>query len=105
MMSALATIICGILLWPFLAMWRAYCALILWTWFVFPATGIKAPSIYLLVGILMTLHLMLPVQKQPKEDGDAFTVYMGNVIGYGLLWPALALLFGWIWKWLQWGLV
>lgn len=104
-MSTLATLICSFLLWPFLAMWRAYCAIILWGWFVVPATGIKPPSIYLFVGSMMVLHMMLPVVKPKDEPGDAFSNYVGNAIGYGLLWPALMLLSGWIWRWLQWGLV
>lgn len=103
-MSTTATLICGFLLWPFLSMWRAYCILILWGWFVLPATGIKAPTMYLLVGTLMTLHLMLPIKKPEHEEGDPFTNYIGNAIGYGLVWPALVLLSGWIWRWLQWGL-
>lgn len=106
-MSIVATLVCGFLLWPFLAMWRAYCILILWGWFVLPATGVTAPSMYLLVGALMTAHLMLPIQKpRPTEEGeDPFATYLGNALGYGLLWPALVLLSGWIWRWLQWGLV
>jgi hypothetical protein len=103
-MSILATLICGFLLWPFLSMWRAYCILTLWGWFVLPATGINAPSMYLLVGALMTLHLMLPIIKPKSQEGDAFANYMGNALAYGLAWPGLVLLSGWVWRWLQWGL-
>jgi hypothetical protein len=102
-MSVVATLICGFLLWPLLAMWKAYCIVTLWGWFVLPATGLSPPSIYLLVGILMALHLMLPLTKRKAEEGDAFTNYLGNVLAYGLCWPALVLLSGWIWRWLQWG--
>lgn len=103
-MSVMAALICGFLLWPFLSMWRAYCILILWGWFILPATGIPPPSMYLLVGALMTVHLMLPTRKVDSEEGDVFANYLGNVFSYGLLWPALVLLSGWIWRWLQWGL-
>jgi hypothetical protein len=71
--------------------------------FAVAATGLSPPSIYLLVGILMALHLMLPLTKRKAEEGDAFTNYLGNVLAYGLCWPALVLLSGWIWRWLQWG--
>lgn len=103
-MSAIATLICAALIWPFVSMWRAYCLLIMWAWFVTPATSIAPPSMYLLVGCLMTLHLMLPIKRVKKEDGDPFANYLSDVFTYGLAWPALALLCAWVWRWLQWGI-
>lgn len=103
-MSALAALICGFLSWPFVAMWRAYCILILWGWFVTPATNVTPPTMYLLVGAMMALHLMLPIQRVKKQEGDAFATWLENIFLYGLLYPAFMLGCGWIWRWLQWGL-
>lgn len=103
-MTGLATVIIAFLLWPFLAMWRAYCVICLWTWFVLPFTKIPAPSMYFVVGAMMTLVLILPIRKEPKPEGDALGNYFESACMYGLLYPALALGTGWVWKWLQWGL-
>jgi hypothetical protein len=104
-MSHLAAIIISFFVWPFTAMWRAYVIIVLWGWFVVPATSIQAPSIYLVVGMMMTLHMMLPYPRYPKEEGDALANYLSNLIVYGGLAPAAFLGLGWVWKWLQWGVV
>jgi hypothetical protein len=103
-MSTLAAIIIAALAFPFLAMWRSYVVIVLWGWFVFPATKIAAPSIYVVYGMMMTLAMILPIARIPKQEGDALANYFESVISYGLLYPALALGTGWAWKWLQWGL-
>lgn len=103
-MSTLATLIIAPLLWPFLAMWRAYCVIVIWNWFVLPATGIIAPTMHLVVGMMMALALILPIHKTKPEEGDILSNYFGNVIAYELTYPALALGTAWAWKWLQWGL-
>lgn len=102
-MAELTVFLLALVVWPFVAMWRAYAIIVLWGWFVFPATQIAAPSIYFAVGMMMTLALILPHRKYPKEDGDPIANYIGYVVGYGLVLPGCAIGFGWVWKWLQWG--
>lgn len=92
--------------WPLIAAWRAYCIIILWGWFITPQYGIEAPKIYWLVGALMTLHMMLPIQRRYDKVGfdDFLADYIGNVVAYGIAWPALIVTSGWIWRWLQLGI-
>lgn len=96
----------ALLVWPFLAMWRAYAVIVLWGWFVYPVTNIPAPSIYFTVGMLMTLAMIVTPfrNKERKEEGNPVVNYLSNVFAYGLCIPAFALGFGWVWKWLQWGI-
>jgi uncharacterized membrane protein len=102
-MAELTVLLLALVVWPFVAMWRAYAIIVLWGWFVSPVTNIPAPSIYFTVGMMMVLALILPHRKHPKEEGDPIANYIGNVAAYGFILPALAIGFGWVWKWLQWG--
>lgn len=104
-MNALATVIIAFLTFPFLAMWRAYVIIVMWGWFITPATNIAAPTIYVLVGTLMVLTLILSRQKAEPPTDDPLSDYLGHAFTWGLLYPALSLGTGWVWRWLQWGVV
>lgn len=101
MIGSLVSIVCSLAVWPFLCLWRAYVIATLWLWFVTPKFSVAAPSLYLVTGLLLLLHLILPWQKADpeKESLDRFV----EGVSYGLAVPLVALGCGWYWKWLQWG--
>jgi hypothetical protein len=103
-MSTLVALALSVVLWPPIAMFRAYLITIVWGWYVVPAFHIPAPSIYFLVGLTATLHLCLPLQRVPKnKDENPISTVIDGALLYGLLFPSTILFFAWIWRWLQWG--
>lgn len=93
-MSAILILVM-VLLWPLFALWRGYVAHIMWGWFI---PWYPAPSIYLLVGIMMVISIMWPWRF--GDDGET-VIYVCCAQTFV---PALLLGFGAFWKWLQWGL-
>jgi hypothetical protein len=90
--------------WPFMMMWRAYAIIVLWGWFVTPYFSVQPLSIYATAGLLLVLHLILPMTRAPKTDDGPIETLMAGAFAYGFLAPAMAVGLGWIWKTLQWGL-
>lgn len=80
-------------------LWSAYVGTILWGWFVTPVFYWSAPtpSIWALFGL--ALFLRLPFAKyEPDSNERPLAENIGRVVGaitFGLLTPAMALLFGW----------
>lgn len=103
-MSTLIAVALSIVLWPPIAMFRAYVITIIWGWYVVPAFHIPSPSIYLIVGLTAILTLCLPFQRIPKDDRGPIETLFDSSLLYGLLFPSTILFFAWIWRWLQWGI-
>jgi hypothetical protein len=89
-------LICGFLLIPVEAIWRGYVLVRLWGWFIVPVFHITAINIPEGIGLSLVVSYLTYQYIRDKEDKDD---YIGNFIrsiGVAVLWPAFALLFGWI---------
>lgn len=104
-MSALWIFPIWLVSWPFIALWRGYCVVVMWGWFVAPHFGVATPSIYAAVGAMFVLHVALPFRRDIEQDNQPHPVagFIGSLLAYGVAVPAAFLGVGWLWKWLQWG--
>lgn len=94
---------------PIIAYWRAFVAVVLWGWFVTPAFGVAAPSIHHAFGIMLLLVFLLPPasdddKTQRDLEGRNLADLVARMLGRAVLYPALMLGVGWLWKWLSLGL-
>lgn len=89
----------GLLLWPVFVLWRAYVTSILWNWFIYPAYGFSAPSLFVLGGIMIVLGMLLPWRTVTASSSP--NAY--EALATSALLPLFALGFGWLWKALGWG--
>jgi hypothetical protein len=90
-------------LWPVFAMWRGYAIATLWGWFVVPGFGVAPLSIYTAIGVLLVVGALKSVDYSHDERETSEKFFYS--ISLGLLGPALMLGTGWVWKWLQWGVI
>lgn len=83
---------------PVAAYWNAYVALVLWHWFI---PQYAAPSIHTLVGAGIMLHMFVSSPYAVTLAGHKAKAAGTAAILFTV--PLMALLVGWIWHWLQWG--
>jgi hypothetical protein len=83
-----------------LAAWKAYVAIILWTWFVTPSTGWQPPALWTTAGLFILIALTHNHNVKTKADdyGDDSTGMLIYGTALGLIVPAFALLGGFIFK-------
>lgn len=81
-----------------LALWRGFVLSVMWGWYVVPTFGLPALSPVVAVGVIWTVHLFyMPIPK-PEERGKPVELVYPFL--YGLVSPAVALAFGWAWRFL-----
>lgn len=102
-MAALVCLALWFIAWPLLCLWRAYVVVVLWTWFGLPFTNLAAPSLFVVTGMMLVLHTILPFPRYRDEKSDKPLEAMWTHIVYYGVTPAMMLGAGWYWKWLQWG--
>jgi hypothetical protein len=76
--------------------WRGYVFSVLWKWFIVPVfPAMPLLSIPVAIGIAMVVSF-LSYQYQHNKDERSAVEQFSSAIGITLLYPALALLVGWI---------
>lgn len=73
------------------AVWRGFTLSILWGWFIVPLFGLPALSIPFAIGLSLVVGFLSQQAHQAHSDKD-----WGQVCLIAALYPALALLIGWI---------
>lgn len=103
-MSSLFALIVAIISWPPTAWWRAFVFIKLWDWFVLPVWHVPTPVLYYVVGAIAAFHVVAIWPQYDFDSDDNSWTIVGNSLVHSIVVPATFLAFGWIWKWLGWGL-
>lgn len=74
--------------------WRAYVMMVLWNWFIaapfnLPILNLALAYVLVMVALLFTSNVPLNFKEQTTQDKVIRNVVL-------IVWPASALLFGWI---------
>ena len=76
--------------------WRGYVFSVLWKWFIVPVfPAMPLLSIPVAIGIAMVVSFLAYQYTYNKDDRET-SAKMGTAFGAVLLYPALALLIGWV---------
>jgi phosphate/sulfate permease len=94
MSSKTIIIIFGLIALPFAILWNAFVGNVLWGWFVTPVFGIAAPGVALFFGLAMIIRY-LTFRYEYKAEEKTETHMLSEIL-FSLIFPAFALLMGWI---------
>jgi hypothetical protein len=74
--------------------WSGYVLSVLWSWFVVPSLHAPAISVAVAIGFALVVRFLAPTSSSESDDDKTFAGHVGTVLGYSLLYPAVALGFG-----------
>lgn len=97
-MKSIALLVYATLVGIPLAAWSAFVAIQLWLWFVTPAFGWTAPSLWLMAGLLVLVRYatMMAGVKTSYDDIDTTLGKAVYITVLGVLLPALTLFSGFV---------
>jgi len=76
--------------------WAGYVLSVLWSWFVVPSLHVPTISVAVAIGFALVVRFLAPSSSSSdsEKDNKTFAERVGSVLGYSLLYPAVALGFG-----------
>jgi hypothetical protein len=77
-------------------MWNGYALSILWGWFIVPTFEAPVLSVGYAIGIAMVVSYLTNHNDPFKNQDEEWKERFSKAIAYGLIKPAIALLFGWV---------
>lgn len=79
------------------AIWRGYVLTILWAWFIVPVFHLPVLGVVAAIGIsLVVTFLTFQFPEPNPEDNRSVGEKTAHSIVMSLVWPAIALLSGWV---------
>jgi cytochrome bd-type quinol oxidase subunit 1 len=74
------------------SMWRGYVLMVLWRWFIVPAFHLPPLTLTLAIGLSLIVGYLTHQAPTTKDESPAF----GRSVLLALIFPAIALLVGWL---------
>lgn len=76
--------------------WQSFVGNVLWGWFVTPATGLVAPGMAVVFGLLLFARLAFMKSTRPPEDDKPVWERLTFSMTVSVIGPAFALFTGWV---------